>query len=406
MMNAMISMSAEERTALTDVVRDFAQSEIAPHSLDWDERKHFPRDMLQRAGELGLGGLSVREDVGGSALSRSDAVAIVEELAMADPSIAAFITIHNMVAWMIDTYGTDAQRHEWLPRLTAMSDFGSYCLTEPGAGSDAAAITTSAVRVPGAAGAAGAEADGFVLTGVKQFISGAGEASVYVVMARTDPSTGSGAGAARGITAFLVPADAAGLSFGAAEKKMGWNAQPTRQVILDEVRVPASAVLGSLGQGFRIAMSALNGGRINIAACSLGGAQWALDRATQYVQERFTFGEPLSEKQAVVFALADMATELRAARALVRDAARAIDEKAPDVPASEVTMQCAMAKRFATDAGFSVANQALQLHGGYGYLHDYGIEKVVRDLRVHQILEGTNEIMRVIIGRELLRAAR
>jgi alkylation response protein AidB-like acyl-CoA dehydrogenase len=285
------------------------------------------------------------------------------------------------VAWMIDTDGTEAQRTEWLPLLTSMSGFGSYCLTEPGAGSDAAAITTSAIR----------DGDEFVLTGVKQFISGGGEASVYIVMAR------SGEPGARGITAFLVPAGTAGLSFGAIEHKMGWNAQPTRQVILDEVRVPAANVLGGEGQGFKIAMSALDGGRINIAACSLGGAQWALDRAVAYVQERFTFGEPLAEKQAVVFALADMATELRAARALVRDAAAALDAKAPDA-----SMQCAMAKRFATDAGFTVANQALQLHGGYGYLHDYGIEKVVRDLRVHQILEGTNEIMRVIIGRQLL----
>ncbi|MGZ8804515.1 MAG: acyl-CoA dehydrogenase family protein [Microbacterium sp.] len=384
------AMTADERAAIIEAVRDFAQAEIAPHALEWDEQKHFPRETLGMAGELGLGGIYVREDVGGSALTRSDAVAIVEELAKADPSIAAFITIHNMVAWMIDSYGSEEQRHTWLPRLTAMTDFGSYCLTEPGAGSDAAAITTSAIRVTGADGA-----DEFVLTGVKQFISGGGEASVYVVMARTgDPG-------ARGITAFLVPADAAGLSFGQNEKKMGWNAQPTRQVILDEVRVPASAVLGSLGQGFKIAMSALNGGRINIAACSLGGAQWALDRAVQYVHERFTFGEPLAEKQSVVFTLADMATELRAARALVRDAARAIDEKAPDV-----ALQCAMAKRFATDAGFRIANEALQLHGGYGYLHEYGIEKVVRDLRVHQILEGTNEIMRVIIGRELLGGAR
>ncbi|SDG63523.1 hypothetical protein SAMN04489810_0848 [Microbacterium pygmaeum] len=387
----MPSTTTDELDAIVDAVRDFAQAEIAPHALDWDERKHFPRDVLGQAGELGLGGISVREDVGGSGLTRSDAVVIIEELAKADPSIAAFVTIHNMVGWMIDTYGSEAQRREWLPELTAMRGFGSYCLTEPGAGSDAAAITTGAIR----------SGDEFVLTGVKQFISGAGEASVYIVMARTDPSTSSGAGAARGISAFLVPADSLGLSFGPNEKKMGWNAQPTRQVILDEVRVPASALLGSLGEGFRIAMSALNGGRINIAACSLGGAQWALDRATQYVQERFTFGEPLAEKQAVVFALADMATELRAARALVRDAARAIDEKAPDV-----AMQCAMAKRFATDACFRIANEALQLHGGYGYLHDYGIEKVVRDLRVHQILEGTNEIMRVIIGRELLKGSR
>ena len=242
-----------------------------------------------------------------------------------------------MVAWMIDSYGSDEQRLTWLPRLTAMTDFGSYCLTEPGAGSDAAAITTSAIR----------DGDSYVLTGVKQFISGGGEASVYVVMART------GEPGARGITAFLVPGDAVGLSFGVNEKKMGWNAQPTRQVILDEVRVPASALLGVEGQGFKIAMSALNGGRINIAACSLGGAQWALDRAVKYVHERFTFGEPLAEKQAVVFTLADMATELRAARALVRDAARAIDEKAPDA-----AMQCAMAKRFATDAGSRIANEA------------------------------------------------
>ncbi|WP_439590904.1 acyl-CoA dehydrogenase family protein [Microbacterium sp.] len=375
------ALTADERDAILEAVRDFARTELAPHALDWDERKHFPRDTVQRAGELGLGGIYVREDVGGAGLGRSEAVAIFEELAKGDPAIAAYISIHNMVAWMIDAYGDDAQRNEWLPRLTAMADLGSYCLTEPGAGSDAAAIATSAIR----------SGDEYVLTGVKQFISGAGEASVYIVMART------GEPGARGITAFLVPADAAGLSFGPNEKKMGWNAQPTRQVILDEVRVPVSSVLGIEGQGFKIAMSALNGGRINIAACSLGGAQWALDKATAYVHERFTFGEPLAEKQSIVFTLADMATELRAARALVRDAAAAVDSGADDA-----SLQCAMAKRFATDAGFSVANQALQLHGGYGYLHDYGIEKVVRDLRVHQILEGTNEIMRVIIGRELL----
>lgn len=382
MMTTMMSISADERMAILDAVRDFAQTELAPHALEWDEQKYFPRDALARAGELGLGGIYVRDDVGGSGLDRSDTVAIIEELAKADPSVAAYISIHNMVAWMIDTYGTETQRHAWLPELTAMRGFGSYCLTEPGAGSDAAAITTSAVKT----------GEDYVLTGVKQFISGGGEAAVYVVMART------GAPGARGISAFLVPAGAPGLSFGANEKKMGWNAQPTRQVILDEVRVAASDMLGAEGEGFKIAMSALNGGRINIAACSLGGAQWALDRAVSYVKERFTFGEPLSEKQAVVFALADMATELRAARVLVRDAARAIDEGATDV-----SMQCAMAKRFATDAGSRIANEALQLHGGYGYLHDYGIEKVVRDLRVHQILEGTNEIMRVIIGRELLK---
>ncbi|GAB2846583.1 acyl-CoA dehydrogenase family protein [Microbacterium insulae] len=376
-------LSDDERDAILEAVRDFAQSELAPHALEWDEAKTFPADTLRRAGELGLGGIYVREDVGGTGLSRSDAAAIFEALAAGDTAVAAYVTIHNMVAWMIDTYGSDAQRGEWLPLLTSMQGFGSYCLTEPGAGSDAAAITTSAIR----------DGDEFVLTGVKQFISGAGAASVYIVMART------GEPGARGITAFLVPADTAGLSFGANEKKMGWNAQPTRQVIVDEVRVPAASILGAEGQGFKIAMSALDGGRINIAACSLGGAQWALDRAVRYVHERFTFGEPLAEKQSVVFTLADMATELRAARALVRDAAAALDAKAPDA-----SMQCAMAKRFATDACFRVANEALQLHGGYGYLHEYGIEKVVRDLRVHQILEGTNEIMRVIIGRQLLGA--
>lgn len=382
--------TTEERTAILEAVRDFAEHQLAPHALEWDEQKHFPRDALRRAGELGLGGICIREDVGGSGLTRADSVAVVEELAKGDPAIAAYITIHNMVAWMLDAYGTAEQRRAWLPRLTAMTDFGAYCLTEPGAGSDAAALTTSAV----------ASAEGYVLTGVKQFISGAGEASVYVVMART------GEPGARGITAFVVPGDTPGLSFGVNEKKMGWNAQPTRQVIFDEVRVPASAVLGSVGGGFKIAMSALNGGRVNIAACSLGGAQWALDRAVQYVQERFTFGEPLADRQSVVFTLADMATELRAARALVRDAAIAMDEQHDGLSPADVTVQCAMAKRFATDAGFRVANEALQLHGGYGYLHDYGIEKVVRDLRVHQILEGTNEIMRVIIGRALMGGAR
>ena len=375
------SLTTEERAAILDAVRDFAQNELAPHALEWDAQSFFPRDTLRSAGELGLGGIYARDDLGGAGLSRSDAAAIFEELAQGDPAIAAYISIHNMVVWMIDTYGSDAQRTQWLPLLTSMAGFGSYCLTEPGAGSDAAAITTSAIR----------SGDDYVLTGVKQFISGGGEASVYIVMART------GEPGARGITAFLVPADAPGLSFGAIEHKMGWNAQPTRQVILDEVRVSAADILGGEGQGFKIAMSALDGGRINIAACSLGGAQWALDRALRYVHERFTFGEPLAEKQAVVFALADMATELHAARALVRGAAAALDAKSPDA-----SLQCAMAKRFATDAGFTVANQALQLHGGYGYLHEYGIEKVVRDLRVHQILEGTNEIMRVIIGRQLL----
>lgn len=378
------SVTAEEREAILDAVREFTETELAPHATERDEKHIFPRESLHRAGELGLGGIYVREDFGGTGLGRIDTVAIFEELAKGDPAVAAYISIHNMVAWMIDTYGDDAQRAQWLPPLTAMEQFGGYCLTEPGAGSDAANITTSATR----------DGDDYLITGVKQFISGAGEAGVYVVMART------GEPGAKGISAFLVPGDADGLSFGAHEKKMGWHAQPTRPVILDGVRVPASAMLGDEGRGFAIAMSALNGGRLNIAACSLGGAQWALERAVQYVHERVAFGEPLAEKQSILFAIADMRTDLQAARLMVRDGAQAVDEKAPDA-----TMRCAMAKRFATDAGFDVANRALQLHGGYGYLQDYGIEKVVRDLRVHQILEGTNEIMRLIVGREMLRPA-
>ena len=376
------TMTSEERAAILGAGREFAETELAPFAAERDEKHLFPRDTLMRAGELGLGGIYVREESGGTGLERVDTVAIFEELAKGDPTIAAYISIHNMVVWMIDGYGTDAQLARWMPELISMEGLGSYCLTEPGAGSDAAALATSATR----------DGDEYVLTGVKQFISGAGEAAVYIVMART------GVPGSRGITAFLVPGDAEGLSFGAPEKKMGWHAQPTRQVILDGVRVPATNMLGSEGQGFAIAMSALNGGRLNIAACSIGGAQWALDRAVQYVHEREAFGEPLAEKQSILFAVADMRTDLQAARLMVRDGAQAVDEKAPDA-----TMRCAMAKRFATDAGFDVANKALQLHGGYGYLQDYGIERVVRDLRVHQILEGANEIMRLIVGREMLR---
>lgn len=379
----MTTVTAEERTAILDAVREFADTELAPFAAERDEKHLFPRESLQKGGELGLGGIYVSEEHGGTGLDRADTVAIFEELAKGDPAVASYISIHNMVAGMIDVYGDDEQRAQWLPLLTSMEGFGAYCLTEPGAGSDAAAIATSAIR----------EGDEYVLTGVKQFISGAGEASVYIVMART------GEPGAKGITAFLVPADSAGLSFGAPEKKMGWHAQPTRQVILDAVRVPTANVLAGEGRGFGIAMSALNGGRLNIAACSLGGAQWALDQAVRYVHERFTFGDPLAEKQSIIFAIADMETELRAARLMVRDGATAMDEGAPDA-----AMRCAAAKRFATDVGFRVANEALQLHGGYGYLQDYGIERVVRDLRVHQILEGTNEIMRLIVGREVLKA--
>ena len=371
----------EEHDALIAAVREFAEAELAPNASRWDAEKHFPIDTLERAGSLGLGGVYVREDFGGSGLTRLDAVAMFEELAKGDTAIAAYISIHNMVAWMIDTYGDDAQRERWIPGLAAMTDLGSYCLTEPGAGSDAAAITTSARRV----------GDEYVINGVKQFVSGAGSSAVYVVMART------GEAGAKGISAIVVPDGTPGLSFGRNEQKMGWNAQPTRQVIFEDVHVPVANRLGLEGAGFGIAMSGLNGGRVNIAACSIGGAQWALERALRYVHERESFGAPLAANQSIVFTLADMETELQAARALLQRAAAKLDEGAPDM-----VIACAMAKRFATDAAFDVANSALQLHGGYGYLHEYGIERVVRDLRVHQILEGTNEIMRLIVGRNLV----
>ncbi|MDR5701620.1 acyl-CoA dehydrogenase family protein [Agromyces aerolatus] len=382
-----MTIITEERLAIVEAVRDFASTVLAPNAAEWDASKHFPVDALAQAGELGLGGIYVQEDVGGSGLSRGDAVAIFEELAKGDTTIAAYISIHNMVAWMIDTFGNDVQRHTWVPGMVAMTDLGSYCLTEPGAGSDAAAITTSAVR----------DGDDYVINGVKQFISGAGSSAVYVVMARTGgPGSGS-----RGISAIVVPAGTPGLSFGPNEHKMGWNAQPTRQVIFDNVRVPVGNRLGAEGDGFGIAMKGLNGGRVNMGACSLGGAQWALERALQYVQERHAFGQPLAANQSIVFTLADMETELQAARALLQRAAEKMDENAPDVAPA-----CALAKRYATDAAFGAANAALQLHGGYGYLHEYGIERVVRDLRVHQILEGTNEIMKLIVGRDLLASAR
>ncbi|GCD42258.1 acyl-CoA dehydrogenase family protein [Streptomyces paromomycinus] len=376
---SLTSLTADQ-LAIVETTLDFAQEHIAPHAVAWDQDKHFPVDVLRKAAGLGLGGIYVREECGGSALSRADGVLVFEVLATACPSIAGYLSIHNMVAWMIDRYGDDAQRARWLPGLCSMADLGSYCLTEPGAGSDAAALRTRAVRDGG----------DYVLTGVKQFISGAGTSQVYVVMARTGED-GPG-----GISAFLVERDDPGLSFGANEKKMGWNAQPTRQVILDEVRLPADRRLGAEGDGFRIAMSGLNGGRLGIAACSLGGGQSALHAAQAYLADREAFGSRLLEAQALQFRLADMATELAAARALVRQAAEALDRADPQAP-----QLCAMAKRFATDTGYSVADRALQLHGGYGYLSEYGIEKIVRDLRVHQILEGTNEIMRVIVARGL-----
>jgi alkylation response protein AidB-like acyl-CoA dehydrogenase len=371
----------EHQRAIRDMARDFAAEEIAPHAIEWDQRKHFPADVIRRSASLGMGGICVREDIGGSGLTRMEATLIFEALAEACPSTSAFISIHNMVAAMVDRHGDERQRREIGPLLSSAEWLGSYCLTEPGSGSDAAALRTRAVL----------EGDDYVLDGVKQFISGAGASDLYLVMART------GAPGPRGISAFLIEAGTAGLSFGAEEKKMGWNTQPTRQVILDDCRVPASRRLGAEGAGFRIAMEGLDGGRLNIAACSLGGAQAATHKAIAYMAGREAFGRRIDSFQALQFRLADMATSLEAARTLLWRAAAALD-----ADEAEATVLCAMAKRLATDTGFAVANEALQLHGGYGYLAEYGIEKIVRDLRVHQILEGTNEIMRLIIARGLI----
>ncbi len=377
---AMFSLG-EEQFALSELARDFARRQLAPHAVEWDETKHFPVEVLREAAALGMGGITIAEDVGGSALTRLDAALIFEGLATGCPSIAAYLSIHNMASWMIDRFGSDAQRRRFLPRLVSMEHLSSYCLTEPNAGSDAAALRTRAVL----------EGDAYVLDGVKQFISGAGASDIYVVMAR------SGAEGAAGISTFVVEKGTPGLSFGPNEKKMGWNAQPTRQVILEDCRVPVENRLGEEGIGFKIAMAGLDGGRLNIAACSLGGAEAALGKALAHMAERKAFGKRLDEFQALQFRLADMETEIEAARSLLWRAAAALDAKRP-----EATRLCAMAKRFGTDAGFKVANDALQLLGGYGYLSDYGIEKILRDLRVHQILEGTNEIMRLIVARGLI----
>ena len=373
---------SDDQVAIQDAARAFADAELAPHSARWDEEHHFPVDVIRRAAELGFAGLYVAEDVGGSALSRLDAAIVFEELSRGDVSTAAFISIHNMASWMIDRFGSDALRAKYLSRLTRMELIASYCLTEPGSGSDAAAMRSTARRDGGE----------WVLDGGKAFISGGGVSDIYVCMVRT------GGEGARGISAFVVEKGTPGLSFGANERKMGWNSQPTTTVNFDGVRVPAENLIGKEGDGFRYAMTGLDGGRLNIAACSLGGAQAALESAKAYMEVRTTFGSALKEKQALQFKIADMATELEAARLMVRNAADALDKKRP-----EATRLCAMAKRFATDAGFQVANDALQLHGGYGYLRDYPAERIVRDLRVHQILEGTNEIMRVITARELFR---
>jgi alkylation response protein AidB-like acyl-CoA dehydrogenase len=371
----------EEQRAIRDTARAFARDEMMPFARQWDEEECFPAETLRAAAALGFGGIYVAADAGGSGLARLDAVLVFEELAQGCTSTAAYISIHNMVAWMVDAFGTSELRERLLADLCSMKCFGSYCLTEPDSGSDAASLKTRAVR----------RGDHYVLDGVKAFISGGGRSGIYLIMARTGES------GARGISCFLVENGTAGLSFGAQEKKLGWHSQPTAMVILENCRVPASNRLGAEGQGFKIAMSALDGGRLNIAACSLGGAQFCLDRTIGYMKERKQFGTRLADMQALGFRVADYATELEAARLLLYRAAVAIDAKEP-----AATRLAAMAKRLATDTGFDVVNGCLQLHGGYGYLRDYPVERVLRDLRVHQILEGTNEVMRLIVGRDLL----
>jgi hypothetical protein len=375
----------EEQSAIFDMARSFAEEQLAPHAVEWDQTYTMPVDVLRAGAELGMAGIYVKEEHGGSNLTRLDATLIFEGLSYGCPSIAAFLSIHNMCAWMIDSFGSEEQRSHWVPKLCSMEAIASYCLTEPGSGSDAAALRTSAKS----------QGNELVLNGSKAFTTGGGFTDLYIVMART------GDNSPKGISSILVEKEAEGFSFGANEKKMGWNAQPTSELQFDNCKVPATNMLGEEGAGFKYAMMGLDGGRINIAACSLGAAQSALDKATRYMQERKAFGKTLAGFQALQFRLADMETELQVARTFLRHAAWKLDQKAPDA-----TKFCAMAKRFVTDIGFKVANDALQLHGGYGYLTDFGIEKIVRDLRVHQILEGTNEIMRVIVSRHLLDEAR
>ncbi|MFL9926061.1 acyl-CoA dehydrogenase family protein [Herbaspirillum lusitanum] len=371
----------EDQLAFQQSARDFAQGEMAPHAAKWDEEAHFPLDVIAKAGELGFCGLYTPEEAGGLGLSRLDATIVFEELARACPSTAAYLTIHNMVSWMIASWGTPSIKDVWCNKLASGQKIGSYCLTEPGSGSDAASLKTSAKLVDGH----------YVLNGSKAFISGAGATDVLVVMART------GGEGARGVSAFVVPGNAAGIAYGKKESKMGWNSQPTRTISFDNVRVPADHLLGNEGEGFKFAMKGLDGGRINIATCSVGAAQAALDAAHAYMKERKQFNKPLADFQALQFKLADMQTELVAARQMVRLAAFKLDAKSPNA-----TTYCAMTKRLATDLGFRVCNEALQIHGGYGYIREYPLERYFRDVRVHQILEGTNEIMRVIIARHLL----
>ncbi len=371
----------EEQSQMQEMARSFAADRLAPHALEWDESGVFPLDILRETGPLGFGGVYVREDFGGSGLSRLDGVLIFEQLSYADPAFATFLSIHNMCAWMVDSFGGDDQRQRWVPKLTSLDLVCSYCLTEPGSGSDAAALKTRAVK----------DGDDYVVSGSKAFITGGDVSDVYLLMCRT------GGEGSFGISTLIVEDGISGLSFGANERKMGWRAQPTAQMNFDAARIPADHLLGDEGIGFKIAMAGLDGGRLNIAAGSLGAAQAALDRAMAYMRERHAFGKPLTSFQALQFTLADMETELQAARTFLYQAAWKLDQGH-----SDATKFCAMAKRLVTDTGFKVANQALQLHGGYGYLADYGIEKIVRDLRVHQIVEGTNEIMRVIVARQLL----
>lgn len=372
----------DDQRAIQDAARAFAEAELAPHSAEWDETKHFPVDVMRQAAEMGFCGIYAGEEHGGMALGRVEAAVIFEELSRGDVSTAAFISIHNMATWMIDSFGSDDLRGRYVPSLTTMEKIASYCLTEPGSGSDAAAMRTTATR----------DGDHWVLNGSKAFISGAGTSDVYVVMART------GEAGPKGISAFVVDLGTPGLSFGAQEKKMGWNSQPTAIVSFDDCRIPAANLLGKEGDGFRYAMMGLDGGRLNIAACSLGGARLALETALEYVKTRKQFGKPIGDFQNTQFKLADMATQLDACRLMVMRGAWAIDTGHPDK-----TKWCAMAKRMATDACFQIVDEALQLHGGYGYLKDYPLERILRDLRVHRILEGTNEIMRVITAREMMR---
>ncbi|EEX94204.1 branched-chain acyl-CoA dehydrogenase [Vibrio orientalis CIP 102891 = ATCC 33934] len=371
----------EDQRAFADIAAQFARDKLAPMAEEWDQKQIFPKEVIREAGELGFLSLYTPEEQGGLGLPRLDASIIFEQLAMGCTSTTAFMTIHNMVSWMVASFASETARQTYCEKLITGEWLGSYCLTEPNAGSDAAALVTSAQQVD----------DGYLINGSKVFISGAGETDVLVVMARTSDD------GAKGISAFVVPATAQGISYGRKEPKMGWNSQPTRSINFDNVKIPKDHLLGEEGQGFVFAMKGLDGGRINIATCSIGTAQQALNQATQYLKERKQFGKPIAQFQALQFKLADMATELVAARHLVRLAASKLDSGD-----TEATAYCAMAKRFATDVGFKVCDQALQLYGGYGYIKEYPMERYFRDVRVHQILEGTNEIMRVIIARRLL----